>query len=404
MTLVPLATGDFPRTFGDLPPALLKNRIFESNPSQAAGNVMLARPGNAELGSFGTGPIRSFYSLPGLFDGSVFFISGETAYRREVDGTTIAISGLILGTGYVSMTGVEGIGYERIFFADGARLQMYQGGTHATGVLTLTGHVADLDYIEINTTYYQWVDTVTTGDGTVGNPIKVLRGADAGEDLENMVKALGFVGTPGVDWSANLGGQNTDVTAVSDPTTMTVTAKLDTAVPNAYTTTEMSSVASWAAGLLSGGGTHALSGVEIPDGQPPVSVTTLKSYILVAIGESDRWYYIRPAAVIIDPLDFFTAESHPDNTLFVSRVGDTAWFVGEASTEIWYATGDSDDPFRPVTGRVYDRGAIEGTVVNIKGVIYLVAPDNIVYAISGSPQRISNHGIEELIRTTIGAE
>jgi len=222
------------------------------------------------------------------------------------------------------------------------------------------------------------------------------------------VKAISFTGVSGVTYSANLAGQNAEVTAVSDATTLTVTARSDLSDGNLLATEVISNdtvpAISWAGTTLTGGGTHALSGVEVPDGLPPVSVATLKSHILVAIGQSDRFYFIRPGAVVIDPLDFATAESQPDDVLDVTVVGDTAWFVGEGSTEVWYATGDLAAPFAPVNGRVYDRGAVPGTVVNVKGVVFLVGPDHVVYAIGGGAERVSNHGVEELIRLTVESE
>lgn len=392
------------RRFGDLPPALLKNRFFEQSPAVGSQAAMLARPGTDELGTHGSGPIRATYSQPGLFGGALFAVSGETLYRIETDLTAVAITGVIFGSGSVSMTGVKGAGYERLFLADGSHLQVYQGGVSATGLLTGTGHVADEDTIEIGGTYYQWVDTVASGAGTLADPWKVLRGADLAADIVNMVDALNFTGTSGTTYSSNLGGQNGDVTAeVTSVTEMTVTARTDLTDGNLITTTATGTAVSWGAATLSGGGTHGLSGVEVPDGLPPVSVATLKSYIIVALGDTDRFYFIEPGELTIDALNFATAESQPDDTLDVLVVGDTIMFVGESSTEVWYPTGNSDAPFAPVSGRVYDRGAIEGTVVNVKGTVFLVGPDNVVYAIGGSAGRVSNHGIEEMIRESLGA-
>lgn len=416
MPEVPLSYTDHERIYADLPPAVLKNRVFEETPTQAKATALLARPGTDELGAYGDGPIRACYSLTGLHGGALFFVSGDTLYRRDTDGTTFAINGTVFGTGAVSMTGVKGADYERLFIADGSHLQMYAGGSNASGVLTATAHVSNGDTVRIGDTYYQWVDADSTGmvgngAGTSSNPWKVLRGASLADDLDNMVQAISFVGTPGVDWSANLGGQNADVTATADTTlgdTMTVTAKTDLTAGNSIVTTYLTSdtvpAASWGGGTLSGGGLHGLNGIEVPDGQPPISLTTLKSFVLIAIADSDRFYWIEPGEIVVDALDFATAESQPDRITSIFTVGDTAWLVGDGSTEIWYATGDSTAPFAPVTGRVYDRGAIEGTAVNIKGTVFLVGPDFIVYAISGGPQRVSNHGIEETIRRTLEAE
>jgi len=227
--------------------------------------------------------------------------------------------------------------------------------------------------------------------------------------MNNMLQAISFTGTQGVTYSANLGGQNPQVTAaypglnVDDDALLTVTARTDLAAGNDLATTETGANMSWGAATLTGGGTHALSGVPMPDGLPPIAVATLKSFVLVAVGNSDRFYWIRPAEITIAPLDFATAESQPDDVLTVEVVGDTAWFVGEGSTEVWYATGVVASPFAPVPGRVFDRGAIEGTVVNIKGSVFLVGRDYVVYAIAGAPNRISNHGVEQTIRTALEA-
>jgi len=383
--------------------SVLRNRFFEQNPSQREGVSLIARPGTPQLGAWGTGKVRGFFSLPGLFNGALFVVSGETLYRIEPDLSSISITGIVFGTGAVSMAGIAGAGYERLFVADGSHLQFYGGGVQASGVLTGTGHVVDGDTIEVGGTYYQWTATITDGAGTVGNPWKVLIGANLQEDLENMVKVISFVGTPGTDWSANLGGQNGDITATSDATTLTATARTDLAAGNLLTTSETSANLSWAAVTLLGGGVHGLSGVEVPDGLPPVSITVLKSYVIVALGNTDRFYFIEPGAVVIDPLNFATAESQPDDTLDVVTIGDTVMFVGEGSTEVWYPTGDQNNPFAPVAGRVYDRGGVEGTVVNVKGQVFLVGPENVVYAIGGSAARVSNHGVEEMIRLALGA-
>ena len=330
-------------------------------------------------------------------------------FRREVDGTVIPMAGFIYNSADASMTGVEGAGYQHLFVADGSLLQVYRGGTQASGILTATAQPTDADVVRIGDVYYSWVTTVVNGAGTVASPWRVLIGADLNASMNNMLQAISFTGTQGVTYSANLGGQNPQVTAaypglnVDDDALLTVTARTDLAAGNDLATTETGANMSWGAATLTGGGTHALSGVPMPDGLPPIAVATLKSFVLVAIGNSDRFYWIRPAEIAIAPLDFATAESQPDDVLTVKVVGDTAWFVGEGSTEVWYATGVSASPFAPVPGRVFDRGAIEGTVVNIKGSVFLVGRDYVVYAIAGAPNRISNHGVEQTIRTALEA-
>ena len=403
MVDVPVSFTAFERRHAGLPPAILKNRFFEETPTQQKGAAMIVRPGTEDVDTRGEGQIRSFYSAPGLFNGALFFVVGDTLYRREVDGSTVTCTGIVFGSGNVSMTGVSGADYERLYLADGTLLQLYQGGSRATGTLTGAGNVSEGDTITIGETVFKWTATVSTGSGTVADPWDVLLGATLEESLENMNMAINFTGIQGIDYSSNLGGQNADVTSTYTATTLVVTARTDLAAGNDIVTTETGVNISWGGGTLAGGGTHALSGVAVPDGLPPVGVATLKSYVLVAIGRTDRFYWIEPGAVVIDALNFATAESQPDDVLDVTVVGDTAWFVGEGSTEVWYATGQSAAPFAPVSGRVFDRGAVDGTMVNVKGIVFLVGQDYTVYAISGGAERVSNHGIEETIRLALGA-
>jgi len=398
----------FERIYADLPPAPLKNRFFEENPFQGEKRAAVARPGTTVVGYYGTGPIRKIYSQPGLFGGALFFVSGDTLYRRDLDGTTYAITGVIYGDGEVSMCTVKGLDYERLFIADGNRLQFYGGGTKADGEITVTGaNAVDGDTIRINNTYWRFSTTVTDGAGDAANPFKVLIGAAWADTLENLVKAISFTGESGVTYSATLAGQSTTVTAVlTDPATVTITSVIDTAEGNTYALEDTVDSGSTITtpGTLSGGNNHGLSGVEIPDGLPPSHCAALKSHVIVAIGRTDRFYWVEPAQVTIDALNFATAESSPDTIVSLQVMQDTVWFIGQTTTEIWYPTGDAALPFNPVGGRVYDRGALEGTVVNIKGTLFLVDQDYIVYAIAGAPQRISNHGVEEQIRKTIAAE
>ncbi len=412
-----LSFSDFERVYADLPAAALKNRFFEENPFQGTKKAAIARPPTETLGNYGNGPIRKIYSQPGIFSGAAFFVSDDTLYRRDTDGTTYAVTGTIYGSGEVSMCSAKGLDYERIFIADGNRLQFYSGGTNATGEIEATGGTtaAAGDTLRIGDTYWEFEtpasnNTVTDGTGSVANPFKVAIEATWALTFANLVAAISFTGVSGEDYSGTLAGQSSTVSAAlsSSGSIVTITSKADNAAGNLIeledTVDGGGNIATPVGGFLTGGNLHGLSGVEVPDGLPPTQVATLKSYILVAIGSTDRFYFIEPAGVTIDPLNFATAEAVPDEIVALVAMQDTAWFIGQSSTEIWYPTGNQDTPFAPVAGRVYDRGALEGTVVNIKGTLYLVDQDYIVYGIGGGPQRVSNHGVEELIRTTIASE
>ncbi len=414
MASISLSFSDFERVFADLPAAPLKNRFFEENPFQGEKRAAIARPGTTVLGNYGDGPIRKVFSAPGIFGGALFFVSNQTLYRWDLadyqaGNDPYAVTGIIQGQGEVSMCVAKGLDYERLFIADGTLLQFYGGGTKATGTIAWTGGVNPLegDTVQIGNSYYKWTATVGSGLGTAADPYDVLIGAGWDESFANLVAAISFTGTSGVTYSPELAGQNAEVTAAYVSPTMTITSRADTAFANTIAlndTVDGGSNITVSGATLTGGNTHGLSGIEIPNGLPPVQVTTLKSYIIVGIDNSDRFYWVEPAGVTINALNFATAESQPDELVSLQTLGDNVWFIGQNSTEIWYATGNTDLPFTPVSGRVYDRGALEGTVVKIKGTLYLVDRDYIVYAISGGPQRISNHGIEQQIREAFASE
>jgi hypothetical protein len=417
MAELDVSPSTFERIYADLPPAALLNRFFEQNPFQGGKKAAIGRPATTPLGNWGTGPIRKIYSEPGIFSDALFFVSGDTLYRRDLDGTTYPITGVIYGSGEVSMASVKGLDYQRLFIADGNRLQFYAGGTQGTAVLGFTPvsgtvDVAAGDTVEVNGTYYEFETpvsgVVTGGTGASASPFKVAIAGTFAGSFGNLVKAISFTGTSGVDYSSTIGGQNDEVTAQlnSAQTEVTFTTVIDTAAANAYTFSVGPSGTDLTASgaTFTGANNHGLSGVEIPEGYPPSQVAVLKSFVVVAIGRTDRFYWVEPGEVTIEALNFATAESYPDNIVSLQVMQDTLWFIGQKSTEIWYATGNADLPFNPVSGRVYDRGALEGTVVNIKGTLYLVDQDYIVYAIAGQPKRISNHGIEETIRKRVALE
>jgi hypothetical protein len=125
------------------------------------------------------------------------------------------------------------------------------------------------------------------------------------------------------------------------------------------------------------------------------------------VGNTQKFYWLNPGELVIDPLNFAEKESNPDNILDMNTVGDQVLISGTESTENWYATGNFDAPFAPVAGRVYQRGIIEGTPANVGDSVCIVGNDGVVYLVGtlyGSDlpygvHRISTNGIEERVRT-----
>lgn len=412
MVSVPLGLGAYKRNAAGMPEIRLENRFLEANPTNLREKIaLLSRCGTDQLAYFSGGQNRGNYFKAGLFNGALFVVSGENLYRYDTDGTKTQISGVINGTGHPYIGWMKGIGYEYLFIADGLLLQFYPGGSHATGTLTFTPGTITNQIIEVGGTYYSWNADVDTNApaGTSAHPWLAKLGANAAESLANMAKLINFDGVRGTDFSTTLGGPSDKVSASSTATTLVVTAFSEYAAGNAITTTVFSgSALAWGGGTLTGGGTHALSGVPVPDGVGIKALASVSGYVLASVASSQKFFWINPGETTIDALNFAEKESNPDNIVDMLTVGDQVLIMGEGSTENWYASGDIDAPFVPTKGRVYARGVVDGTPVVLDEGVILVGNDGVVYEVGyasdGAVRRISTTGIEERIRTQLRRE
>jgi hypothetical protein len=425
MVSVPLGLGAYQRTYAGEPTVRLENRYVEKDPSNTREKLtLIARAGSNALVKCAGGIVRGTYSKLGLFNGDLFVVSGPNLWRVDVN-TQIAvqITGTIAGDGNPYIAWMKGIGYEYLFIADGTALQYFS--THAQGTLTLTGNIQEGMVIDINGKYYGWSATVDHGApaGTVGNPYWALldsTGLSTAErntnSLANMVLAINGTGINGHDYSTAIIGPNTDVTATSTDFTIVLSSIVDGTPGNAIVTTVTvsggGSIAFGAGTLTGGGGTTLYAVTGAGSGEVVKALCGVSSYVLASVGNTNKFYWLNPGEVTIDPLNFASKESQPDNILDMLTVGDQALITGNGSTENWYATGNALAPFAPVEGRTYARGVIEGTPAVVSDGVILIGEDGIVYQIGykygGQAQwgvhRISNHAIEERIRVQLRFE
>lgn len=423
MTTIPLGQTAYKRQYSGAPEVVLQNRFVEKSPTNLREHAtLLARPGNDALVTLSGGPSRGKFTKVGFFGGDLFVVCGPNLFRvNSVSNIATQITGTIAGTGFVYMTWEKGIGYEYLFIADGTNLWVFS--EHASGVLTATANPASGDVIRIGSNYYGWNTNVQAGSpaGTLANPYWAKRSTTTGiqaQDLEqslaNMVLLLNYSGIPGTDFSSQVPGPSADVSAVSDPTTLTVQAIDNTAAGNAIATTvPVGAVESWASVTLTGGGGTALRLIPMPNaGEVAKAVATVSGYVMVSVGNTQKFYWLNPGELVIDPLNFAEKESNPDNILDMNTVGDQVLISGSESTENWYATGNFDAPFAPVEGRVYQRGIVEGTAVVVGDAVIFVGNDGIVYSVgynNGSDvqwgvKEISDNAIAERIRETLRLE
>lgn len=426
MTTLPLGINAYKRQYAKEPEIRLENRYLEAAPTNLRERVaLISRPGSEHLADYASavpgGKIRANYCKVGLFLSDLFTVSGNKLYRTHQDSvgdiTITAIDSDILGEQddaprYAWAKGVgisDDIPYEYLFLADGTKLYYYPGGTHAFGVLTYDGSgTYDTDVLIIGGTYYTWSATLNDplDDGTSAHPFKAK---NTGDLLANMAAMLNFSGTPGTDFSVALGGPSAIVRA-SNPsaTTLRIEALSEEADGNAITTTlagGSSGNLSWGDTTLNDGGEHVLHQVATPDGIGITALTQLNGYVLASAALSQRFYWINPGEVTIDPLNFAAKEFGADPIQDMVTVGDVAVIAGTATTEFWSATGDSDAPFAPIQGRTIERGIVPGSMVVVSDGSYCaVASDWRVYEIGQQPERISDNGMEERIRRQLRRE
>lgn len=411
MTSLPLGVGAYTRKFAGEVEVQLVNRFVEKNPTNLKEHVaLLARPGNHLLQQFSGGKVRNTVSKTGLFNSDLFVCVGENLWRY--DGTTkTQITGTISGTDAPRFTWMKGEGYEYLFVSDGTHLFYYAGAGHAIGTLTYDGSgTFTSDKVVINGVNYSWGTNVTDPlqDGTSAHPFLCVPNAHPLTDMANM---LNFIGTPGVDFSDRLIAPNLDVSAVADATTFTtlvVTARAEGTAGNAVTTalgSGSSGNLSWGDVHLNGGGVNVLHQVPVPDAVDILALASLAGFVIVAVGGTQKMFFLRPGSTSIDALDFFEKEQNPDPVADLATVGDVLVVAGYGSTEYWAATGDSDNPFAPVQGRANARGIVPGTLVVVDDTTYIAVGNDLrVYSFSPSPMPISDNGMEEHIRVQLRRE
>lgn len=393
MTGVPLGLGAYDRRYGKTPPVRLVNRFFESDPTNRVNGVSLfSRPGTTYLAPSGAnGPVRGNFNLIGAFDDALFTVSANKLQRLDTDGTRTPIDGVVLGDGVVSMDATE----TTLWVADGASLQFYQeGGSRATGTLTSTGtNVANNDTVTINGVVYTFKTSLTP----VAN--EVLIGTSANDSLVNLYYAIDRVDEfAGIKFASATVVNPYVYSSLPAALTLVVRAKVGGTAGNAYTTTETSGQLSWGGATLSGGALNALSGVPTPDDVGIVSVCVFGGYTFCAASQSEIIYWIEPGAITIDPINRIAAEDTPDQIISLLLDGDQMLALGADSTQYFYLDG-SENVVAPIRGRSVQIGSIAGTATRTpSGSPVIVGSDGVVYIMSGTPQRISNNGIEELIR------
>lgn len=426
---VPLGHGAFLRPYAQGPEIRMENRFFEAYPLNGENGALLSRPGTDEFdpGIVMLGQYTALFAQPGVFGGDLFISTTmDGLYRYSSGGGLQAISGSAGIGDRVSFAASVGLYHGNLFIASETGVGYYDTRSRARAfIVRFNGPAVIFDQtVRIGSVYYKWrgASTVDAGSpaGTAANPylLNHAQGTEpAGSEdftaLYSLWAAVNAAGTPGIDYSSVLTAPHPDVradpyesyyglryfTALAEDASANL-IELEVIGSNLYVGSSTGGGDSPETVNFAGGGAHEFHALDIPDDVAISKVVALNGYVLFVVEGSQQFYFLRPGAVVIDALDFFSAESVPDEIQDALAVGDIVWFFGVSSTEAWYATGDSDRPFQRHTGQTFQIGGVRYTAVSVNGRPIFVGSDNCVYAIEGAPRRISNHGIEERIRAS----
>jgi hypothetical protein len=408
---IPLSRSDYFRGVAKEARIRTRNRYYEQNPILTGGNsAMIARMGMARYKYIGQDGIRGIYSQPGSFNDAAFVASGDNLWRVDKNGTTTFIGaiGAPSPNNAVIMAATSNIGVTPayLFVCGGGPLMLYMENGYARG--TIGGTPANNDVVQIGGVYYKFTNAgvnVGAPAGTNANPWLVALGVDAAHAWINFGNAVDNSGVAGTQYSTALIANTTAKVVNVAGASVTVRAVAIGALGNAIVTTETGAALAWTGATLTGGGAVSWTPVETPDDVGIIGLAYIASYVVVVPAQGQningRFYWINPGETTIDPLDFATAERAPDPISGVVVFGDQFWLPGSNTTEPWYFTGNIDQPVLRVQGVVFDRGAWEGTAIQVKDSMIIVDNEGAVFQIQGGAKRISRPDVEERIREAI---
>lgn len=148
--------------------------------------------------------------------------------------------------------------------------------------------------------------------------------------------------------------------------------------------------------------------VSFPDGAHVTKVLESQGRFIFIRADSQRFYWTQPLAnmldgsgdIVIDGLDFASAEDEPDELLDGLIYKSMLVLFGKETVEIHAPTGNDDLPWAAIVGSTIDEGILStGCAALWNGTFAWIAPDYTVNIYSGSgKKRVSNEGIERVIR------
>lgn len=148
--------------------------------------------------------------------------------------------------------------------------------------------------------------------------------------------------------------------------------------------------------------------ITFPDGAAVTKVLTTQGRFVFLRSGSQRYYWTEPLSnmldgsgdIVIDGLNYASAENDPDNLRDGLVWQDHLVLAGKNTIELHGQTGNDNAPWEPALGSTIHRGVIRtGAMAVFNGSFAWIDKDCSVWQYDGSQgARISNAGIEERLR------
>lgn len=124
--------------------------------------------------------------------------------------------------------------------------------------------------------------------------------------------------------------------------------------------------------------TNVFSGpIILPLTHAAVMICFIDGYFLLMEADSIRvWFSALEDGTLWDALDFFARSETSDNLVGIAVIRDRVWALGSQTSEVYYDSGDADNPFVPYPGSVMQEGLVSPWALTVLGeALYWLAQD-----------------------------
>jgi hypothetical protein len=146
-----------------------------------------------------------------------------------------------------------------------------------------------------------------------------------------------------------------------------------------------------------------LSALSFPDGANVIKVLVAAGRLIAIRADTEKFYWSEPLATTVTALNFATAENQPDRLRDALFMDDILVLAGAETTEFWPNTSDSDLPFQPLEGRVFEVGVKNTGALCRYGTTFAMVTNQNHVIISDQDNIVSQPGLDALIAASTSA-